>query len=195
MGFCPSLNDMHSALDVTAYHEAGHARAAAKRGATVNQIEITTDDVHGNYLGSTYVDIDPAHEAFYAYAGPWVSARLLEGPEKTVDIDRVARYMRESEADWPIFQKAMGRTDVTSDASLQAYMIAMTGGGPPPGEILPDSKLAKRWHRDLDDEWPQIEYLARNLLEGTEEITVGNGVLFQINRTCWRRPGWLLDKS
>lgn len=61
---------MPSAQDVTAYHEAGHARAAVRRGASVKMVDISCDDENGNYLGNVEVDIDPAHEGFYAYAGP-----------------------------------------------------------------------------------------------------------------------------
>jgi hypothetical protein len=34
---------MHSAQEVTAYHETGHARAAVRRGASVNKIDISCD--------------------------------------------------------------------------------------------------------------------------------------------------------
>jgi hypothetical protein len=184
---------MYSNRDVTAYHEAGHARAAARCGATVNRIDISCDDLHFNYLGNTEVDIDPAHEAFYAYAGPWVSARLLYGPEESVDIDRVMYYLRGSTADWPIFQKAMGRNDITDHAANEAYKVWTFGGDPPPGEVRPDADVAKGWHRDLADEWPDIEDLARNLVDGANIIAVGSYVLTQRTQTCWQRLGWTAD--
>jgi hypothetical protein len=186
---------MHSAQEVTAYHEAGHARAAVRRGASVNKIDISCDDENGNYLGNTAVDIDPAHEAFYAYAGPWVSARLINGPEDSVDIGRVMYYLRGSTADWPIFQIALGRTDVTDREAKEAYAVWNYGGDPPPGEVWPDVDVASGWHQDLADEWSEIEALARKMLDGIKEIAVGDGVLVQSNQTCWRRPGWKSDAA
>jgi len=150
---------MHSAQDITAYHEAGHARAAVRRGAPVSKIDITTDDEHGRYLGNTEADInDPVHRAFYAYAGPWVSARLTEGPD-SVDIDRVLYHMRASTADWPIFQRAMGRT-VTDRDIAEAEFVWTFGGDPPAGEARPESATARQWHDELAGEWPDIEALA-----------------------------------
>lgn len=160
MGICaPTLSAMHSAQDITAYHEAGHARAAVRRGAPVSKIDITTDDEHGRYLGNTEADInDPVHRAFYAYAGPWVSARLTEGPD-SVDIDRVLYHMRASTADWPIFQRAMGRT-VTDRDIAEAEFVWTFGGDPPAGEARPESATARQWHDELAGEWPDIEALA-----------------------------------
>jgi hypothetical protein len=66
---------MPSAREITAYHEAGRARPAVRRGATVNQIDISTDDVGGNYLGNTHVDIDPFPRSVLRLGGPWACAR------------------------------------------------------------------------------------------------------------------------
>ncbi len=90
---------MVTAQEVTAHHAAGHARAAVRRGAVVYKIDIACDDEHGDYLGSAEVDIDPVHEAFYAYAGPWASARLIDSPKEAANISRVMDYLRGSTAD------------------------------------------------------------------------------------------------
>jgi hypothetical protein len=192
-GVMPAEDDQvdGEARRITAYHEAAHARAAVRRGATVNQIDITTDDENGNYEGNNHVDIDPDHLGFYAYGGPWMSARLLEGPEQSVDIDRVMRYVRQSQADWPILQKALGRTDLTDEEASDAYTAAYFDRDPPPGEVQPDGETAKSWHKDLGDEEPEIEDLAEKLLAGQREIQVGDSVLVRVGESdCWRKPGW-----
>lgn len=176
---------------ITAYHEAGHVREAVRRGGTVNQIDITTDDEHLIYEGNNHVDIEPEHLGSYAYAGPYVSARILEGPEKLVDVDRVMRYVRQSSADWPILQKALGRTDVTNEVASDAYMREQLGREPEPGEVQPNPETARSWHEDYEDECPEIEALAEKLLAGQREIQLGNVVLVRVGESdCWRRPGW-----
>jgi hypothetical protein len=180
------LSGMHSAQDITAYHEAGHARAAVRRRAPVSRIDITTDDEDGRYLGNTEADVNDPDRAFYAYAGPWVSARLIDGPG--VGIDRVLYYMRASTADWPMFQRAMGRT-VTDRDIAEAEYVWTFGGDPPAGEVRPQSTTAQQWHDELADEWTNIEALARALLAKQEVITVGDGppLVRDEQSSVWRK--------
>ncbi|SPM43623.1 hypothetical protein MNAB215_5849 [Mycobacterium numidiamassiliense] len=176
---------------ITAYHEAGHARAAVRRGGTVHQIDITTDDLNGIYDGNTHADIDDVHLGFHAYSGPWVSARYLHAPEESVDIDRVMPFVRYSQADWPMLQKALGRTDVTEDVAFDAYTRHQFDRDPEPGEVRPDAETANSWHQEYEDEWSQIEDLAERLLAGQMEIQVGDSVLVRVGESdCWRRPDY-----
>lgn len=180
---------MYSAQDITAYHEAGHARAAVNRGAYVSKIDITTDDEYGRYLGNTEVAglHDPLHRAFYAYAGPWVSARLIGGSD-SVDINQVFYYMRASTADWPLFQSAMGRI-VTDREIAEAEFTWTFGGDPPAGEARPGSAMARQWHDELAGEWPHIEALAHALLAKQQVIPIGDGPLLirEGQSSVWRK--------
>ena len=87
---------------------------------------------------------------------------------------RVLYYMRASTADWPIFQRAMGRT-VTDRDIAEAEYVWTFGGDPLAGEVRPESATARQWHDELADEWPNIEALAQALLAKQEVITVGDG--------------------
>ncbi|OBG55762.1 hypothetical protein A5703_07380 [Mycobacterium sp. E188] len=179
------------AREVTAYHEAGHARAAVRRGGTVNQIDITTDDEAGSYEGNNHVDIEPEHLGNYAYAGPYMSARVVEGPEESVDVDRVMRYVRASQTDWPILQEALGRPPTEEEASDALASEYLPGHKPPPGEVRPDAATATSWHKEYEDDLPEIEGLADKLVAGQQEIQVGDVVLVRVGASdCWRRPGW-----
>jgi hypothetical protein len=76
---------------------------------------------------------------------------------------RVLYYMRASTADWPMFQRATGRT-VTDRDIAEAEYVWTFGGDPPAGEVRPESATARQWHDELADEWPNIEALAQALL-------------------------------
>jgi hypothetical protein len=91
---------------------------------------------------------------------------------------RVLYYMRASTADWPMFQRATGRT-VTDRDIAEAEYVWTCGGDLPAGEVRPESATARQWqwqwHDELADEWPYIEALAQALLAKQEVITVGDG--------------------
>jgi hypothetical protein len=181
---------MQSVRTVTAHHEAGHARAAARRGGTVLQIDISY--VEFTMRGSTWADIDtPADEAFYAYAGSWAQARL-RGPEECAYTDKVWSLLRENSDDWGVLQKAMGRHGLTQhDIGFAEIFGVEDRQYPPPGEVRPDKATVQQWHEDLAEEWPKIQDLAQQMLRGAYKITVGDdSPLVRINPSLWQRPDW-----
>lgn len=119
-----------------------------------------------------------------------MSARLIDGPERSVEIDRVMSYLRGSPVDWAKLQRALGRSNLTDCDVADAYAVWTFGGDPPLGEVRPDANPASQWHQELADEWPKIEDLARKMLNEIREVAVGDGVLVRVNPTCWQRPGW-----
>jgi hypothetical protein len=67
---------------------------------------------------------------------------------------RVLYYMRASTADWPMFQRATGRT-VTDRDIAEAEYVWTFGGDPPAGEVRPESATARQWHDELPERMAQ----------------------------------------
>ena len=174
---------------ITAYHEAGHARAAARRAGRVDGIDISFAPFRSR--GWNAVDISElADIAFYAYAGSWAQTWVQE-PEACNDLDKLWMLVRENSDDWGELQRGLGR-DVSDEEIFGAGIYGMEKrDGAPPGEIRPDRATVLRMHEDLDDERSNIEQLAQQMLDGADEITVGVGPpLVKVSESRWLRPGY-----
>ena len=187
---------MYSDREVVAYHEAGHACAAVRRGGTVDGIDISFTPERAR--GWTHVDIPTRDdEAFYAYAGSWVDDVLLRPAGESIDVDNLWFRVQGNNDDWGVLQRALGRLDV-SDADI--FGVQIYGGErrlpPPEGEVRPPIETVLQWHDDLDDEWPRIQALAEQLTDGAPEITVGEGPPLQrVSESRWLRPGFTPHES
>ena len=186
---------MYSEREIVAHHEAAHARAAARRGGTVDGIDISFNPDRARVW--THVEIpSPNDEAFYAYAGSWVDDALLRPAGGPIDVDNLWFRVQGNNDDWGVLQRALGRLDVT-DADIFGVQIHAAERRPPPaGEVRPPIAMVLQWHDDLDDEWPRIQALAKQLIDGAAEITVGEGPsLLRVNESRWLRPGFTPDES
>jgi hypothetical protein len=191
-----NLEAMYSDRQITAHHEAGHARAAARRAGTVDGIDISFDA--GRARGWTAVDVPDLDDiAFYAYAGSWAQARL-RGPAACDDLDDMWFLVQQNSDDWGEIQRAHGR-DITGADTFGAGLNGMQKRPyPPAGEIRPDDSQVLQWHTDLAEEWASIKVLAQQMLRGFSEITVGAGpplVQDIANSSRWIRPGYRVPDS
>ena len=179
-----------------ARHVAGHARAAARRGGTVDGFDISYTPNRAR--GWNAVDVPGLDDlAFYAYAGSWAQARL-SGPEECADLDNMWFLVRENSDDWGEIQRALGRVVTDEDVFRAGVHGIERRLYPPEGEIRPDDATVLRWHEELAEEWPNIRALAEQMLTGVGEITVGAGpplVQDNDNQSRWVRPGYKVPDS
>lgn len=160
-------------LYFTAYHEAGHAVAAAKcPDGHVDEIDIRNTPFVETERGGTKHDHRPEDQAFIIYAGPWAHARA-KWPGETIDLDRVLAVLRWNADDWTAFQQVHGHEVSAND--LMQFQIAATDGGIAPPEYWPNMT----WHEEAAEvlvrAWPEIQELAEKMLAGEREIVLSNG--------------------
>jgi hypothetical protein len=157
----------------TAYHEAGHALAAAKcPEGRVDEIDIRFNPFVADERGATKHDHRPEDQAFIIYAGPWAHARAV-WPGETIDLDRVLAFLRSNTDDWVAFQKVHGH-NVGPNEVIQLG-IAASDGGIGPREYRPSLTWHEAAAEVLTRAWAEIEELAEKMLAGEREIKLGNG--------------------
>jgi hypothetical protein len=186
---------MYSETEIAAFHEAGHARAAVRRGATVNGIDISW--IPERARGWTDVDNIPTPDdlALYAYAGSWVDDVLLRPTGQALDIDELWFRVQGNNDDWGVLQKALGN-DVSAADVFGIQIYAWERRPPPDFEVRPPIATVLQWHEELDDEWPHIQTLAEQLIDAIPIITVGAGPALQkVSESRWLRPGFTPDEA
>jgi hypothetical protein len=192
----PAAHQSHSDIErrVTAYHEAGHARAAAHAGGRIDGIDISYTPQLTR--GWTAVDVPELTDiAFYAYAGSWAQTRLLT-PAKCDDLDAVWALVRTNSDDWAEIQRALGRTVTDSDTTGAQIWGIENRTTPLPGELRPDDATLSKMHANLDGEWATITELAGHLLAGNTPIAIGTGPdLVKVSESRWLRPHYIPPES
>ncbi|OPX11993.1 hypothetical protein [Mycobacterium sp. AT1] len=149
-----------------AFHEAGHAVAALRRGGYVTYINLT-DPV--KQLQETSTDIQTADRAFMTWAGPWTQARWEGNPtmQRAIEILQTQSFF-----DWKFYEKQFGN-DV--DAWADAAEEAQNSGQPMPENRPPVTPPLPGWFPVLDQAWPEIEQLANKLIRRKQRIELSNG--------------------
>jgi hypothetical protein len=187
---------MYSEREIVAYHEAGHVCAAVRRGGTVDGIDISF--AANRTRGWNAIAVPASDDlAFYAYAGSWVDDVLLRPAGEPIDIDELWFRVQGNNTDWGELQRAL-RGHAVSDDDIWGIQVYADERLPPPAgfEVRPPIATVLQWHGDLDDEWPRIKALARQLLDGPPEIRIGTGVpLERVSESRWLRPGYTPDET
>jgi hypothetical protein len=185
----PAGNQSQAAVErrITAHHEAGHARAAARVGGRVDGIDISYTPLLAR--GWTAVDVpDITDITFYAYAGSWAQTRLI-APDQCHDREALWTLVRTNSDDWAEIQRSLGRTVTDSDMTGAQIWGIENRNSPLPGELRPDTITVLSMHDALEDEWSSITELAAQLLAGATPITVGSGPdLAKVSESRWLRP-------
>lgn len=147
-------------LAVTAHHEAGHAVATVMRGGA-ELVSVTIESAE-DYLGRTTQRIKPTDSAFVTYAGPWAEARYLWQTEPTGEFDfedYVGGALLSNPDDAKQYQQAIAAERAMLESAINNTGIALA-------ELLDVAGREQLWGRELEDRWPEIQQVARMLLDG-----------------------------
>lgn len=130
---------MDEELPETAYHEAGHAIAAALCGE-----QWTSASIHADGGGFTAIQFRPAthqaNRAFISWAGPWAEARYVMG-ETAQDLVRF------------VLESGGGREDMED---IEKYWKDST---------LAPHETEDQWGGELELAWWIIDDMARQLMD------------------------------
>lgn len=128
----------------TAYHEAGHAIAAALCAVAWTEVRLVASgaerleeglDAWTEFVAEHYEETSPANRAFIAWAGPWAEARYLAPRDLWAALPETQTYGGESDMEG-VFEYWQ-----SSDCAPH--------------------ETEERWARELDCAWPQVQHLAK----------------------------------
>ncbi|MEY8015270.1 hypothetical protein [Mycobacterium servetii] len=151
-------DDVPPERELTAYHEAGHAVAAAMRGG--GELRSITIEPSAAYLGHTGFRCKPCDTAFVTYAGPWAEARVqwplpsLDGEDEdgaSFEDYVAAAFLRNAGGDGEDYRHAC-----EADQALLGERFA---------ELV--ATREQFWgFRELDEHWPAVQAVAQLLIAG-----------------------------